>query len=55
LAFEFVDGTNIARGDDHMSRLVVTFLDGDHHDDAWTIRARGTDGPAMVFRYARKE
>ena len=53
LAFAFVDGTNIAPGDGHMSGLVITFTDADHHDEAWTYRDKGKDGPAVVFRYTR--
>jgi hypothetical protein len=55
LAFEFVDGTNILPGDGHMQRLVITFRDPDHHDETWTFRANGKDGPPVVFRYARKK
>ncbi len=55
LAFEFVDGTNIVPGDGHMARLVITFQDADHHDEAWTFRANGKDGAATVFRYARRK
>ncbi|MCX6551558.1 MAG: hypothetical protein NTY02_11215 [Acidobacteria bacterium] len=55
LAFEFVDGTNIAPGDGYMARLVITFQDADHHDEAWTFRVNGKDGPAAVFRFARKK
>jgi hypothetical protein len=55
LAFEFVDGTNITPGDGHMKRLVVTFQDPDHHDEAWTYQAKGAEGPVTVFRYTRKK
>ena len=55
LAFEFVDGTNIRPGDTHMKRLVITFHDTDHHDEAWTAQQGGREEPAMVFRYTRKK
>ena len=55
LAFEFVDGTNIEPGDVYMKRLVVTFLDADHHDEAWTSIAKGVETPPMVFRYTRRK
>jgi hypothetical protein len=55
LAFQFVDGTNITPGDTHMVRLVITFLDADHHDEAWTASVNGKEGPAAIFRYARKK
>jgi len=35
IAFEFKDGTNIRPGDGFMRRLVVTFVDADHHDEEW--------------------
>ena len=55
LTFDFVDGTNIAPGEGHMARLTITFTDADHHDEAWTFRANGQDGPPMVFRLARRK
>jgi hypothetical protein len=55
LAFEFVDGTNIGPGDGYMGRLVITFTDADHHEEAWTFRSGGKDGPAAVFRFARQK
>jgi hypothetical protein len=52
VAFEFVDGTNIAPGDGHMRGVVFTLTDADHHEEAWTHSA----GPgAAVFKYARKK
>jgi hypothetical protein len=36
VAFDFVDGTNIAPGDLHMKSVVFTFGDADHHEEAWT-------------------
>jgi hypothetical protein len=55
LAFEFVDGTNIGPGDGYMGRLVLTFTDADHHEEAWTFRAGGKDGRAAIFRFARQK
>ena len=52
VAFEFVDGTNIAPGDGHMKGVVITFVDADHHEAAWTH----SGGPeAGVFKYTRKK
>jgi len=52
VAFNFIDGTNIAPGDEHMRSVVFTFTDADHHDEAWTSSSSPT--PA-VFKYARKK
>lgn len=52
VAFQFVDGTNIAPGDGHMKSVVFTFIDADHHEEAWTNSASAT--PA-VFKYTRKK
>ena len=52
VAFSFVDGTNIGPGDEHMKSVVFTFVDADHHDEAWT--SSGSPN-ATVFRYARKK
>jgi hypothetical protein len=41
VGFEFMDGTNIRPGDAYMSRLVVTLLDRDHHDESWGFEAAG--------------
>jgi hypothetical protein len=50
VAFAFVDGTNIGPGEDYMKSVVFTFVDADHHEEAWTA------GPgAMVFKYTRKK
>jgi hypothetical protein len=35
IAFAFKDGTNIRPGDAYMSRLVITVVDADHHDEDW--------------------
>jgi hypothetical protein len=52
IAFDFVDGTNIAAGDGHMKSVVFTFTDADHHEEAWTYSA---GGGAAVFKYTRKK
>lgn len=52
VAFTFVDGTNIAQGDEHMRGVVFTFVDADHHEERWT--SSGSSKPA-VFRFARKK
>jgi hypothetical protein len=55
IAFEFVDGTNIRPGDEHMQRLVLTITDADHHDETWTSGSDGKGGPPMTFSYTRKK
>jgi len=52
VAFDFVDGTNIAPGDEHMRSLVITFVDADHHEEAWTSSSSPAPG---VFRFTRKK
>lgn len=52
VAFDFIDGTNIAPGEEHMRGVVFTFTDADHHDEAWT--SSGSPTPA-VFKFARKK
>jgi len=52
VAFNFVDGTNIGPGEEHMRSVVFTFVDADHHEEAWT--SSGSPKPA-VFKYARKK
>ena len=55
LAFEFVDVSNVAGSSGEvMRRLVVTFIDAEHFDQAWT--SRSPDGKEMtsVFQYTRK-
>ena len=52
VAFGFVDGTNIAPGDEHMRSVVFTIVDADHHEEAWT--SSGSEKPA-VFKFARKK
>jgi hypothetical protein len=51
-AFDFVDGTNIAPGDEHMRSVVFTFVEADRHEEAWT--SSGSAKPA-VFRFTRKK
>jgi hypothetical protein len=52
VAFDFVDGTNIAPGDTHITGVVITFVDADHHDEAW--KSSGGGAPT-VFKYTRKK
>jgi hypothetical protein len=52
IAFQFVDGTNIGPGEGYMKGVVFTFIDADHHEEAWTHSA----GPgAGVFKFTRKK
>ena len=52
IAFQFVDGTNIGPGETYMKGVVFTFVDADHHEEAWTNSA----GPgATVFKFTRKK
>ena len=51
VTFSFVDGTNIGPGEEHMRSVVFTFVDADHHEEAWT--SSGSPKPA-VFKFARK-
>lgn len=50
VAFDFIDGTNIAKGDNHMRGVVFTFVDADHHEEAWT----STSGVGL-FKFTRKK
>ncbi len=52
IAFQFVDGTNISPGDGYMKGVVFTFIDADHHEEAWTDSASPVP---MVFRFTRKK
>jgi hypothetical protein len=52
VAFSFVDGTNIGPGEEHMRSVVFTFVDADHHDEAWTSSG---SPKATVFKYTRKK
>jgi hypothetical protein len=52
VAFDFVDGTNIAPGDVHMKSIVFTFGDADHHEETWT----NSDGSgSALFKFTRKK
>ena len=52
VAFDFVDGTNIAPGNVHMRSVVFTFVDADHHEERWT----NSDGGApAVFTFTRRK
>jgi hypothetical protein len=52
VAFTFVDGTNIGPGEMYMNGVVFTFLDPDHHEEAWSNSAGGA---ATLFKYSRKK
>jgi hypothetical protein len=52
VSFTFVDGTNIGPGEEHMRGVVFTFIDADHHEEAWT--SSGSPKPA-IFKFARKK
>lgn len=52
VAFGFLDGTNIAPGDHHITGVVLTFVDADHHIEAWS--GSGGGAPAL-FKFARKK
>ncbi len=52
VAFTFLDGTNIGPGDTYMNGVVFTFLDADHHEEAWSSSGGGA---ATVFKFARKK
>jgi hypothetical protein len=51
--FQYVDATNVKDGETVMRRLVVTFQDADHFQQAWTARANGKD-QTSDFVYTRK-
>lgn len=55
VSFDFIDGTNIGPGEGHMRRLTITFVDADHHEEAWTFGTAEKQMPAEVFRYTRKK
>jgi len=52
VAFDFLDGTNIAPGDEHMRSVVFTFVDADHHEESWT--SSSSPIPA-TFKFTRKK
>lgn len=41
VTFEFKDGTNIRPGDVYMRRVVITYVDGDHHNEIWSSDNNG--------------
>ena len=49
VAFEFKDGTNIHSGDGYMRRLAITFVDADHHDEAWGYDSNGKVQTAVFY------
>jgi hypothetical protein len=53
VAFDFIDGTNIAPGDTHMKSVVINFVDADHHEERWT--SAGASGGAALFKFTRKK
>jgi len=52
IAFDFIDGTNIGPGEQHMKSVVFTFIDADHHTETWTSSGGGAPG---VMTFARKK
>ncbi len=52
VAFDFVDGTNIGPGEGHMRSVVFTFIDADHHEEAWTSSGSASPG---IFKFTRKK
>ena len=55
LDFQFVDATNVQDPQGEiMQKLVVTFQDADHFQQAWTARAAGKD-QTSEFVYTRKK
>jgi len=53
LDFSFVDGTDMSPDDPHMHHLAITFRDGNHITQEWTMRAQGVDQPHEVFTLER--
>jgi hypothetical protein len=54
ITFEFKDGTNIGPNDGHMQRLVVTFVDNDHHTEDWVYLDKGKESTGH-FDFHRKK
>jgi len=54
LDFQFVDVSNAPGANEIMQRLVVTFVDANHFEQAWTSRATDGTEHTLVFRYTRK-
>jgi hypothetical protein len=52
IVFDFKDGTNIHPGDGYMKRLVISFVDADHHDEEWGYDQGGTL-MAATFHFTR--
>jgi len=53
--FEFIDVTNLpSESAGHMRRLVVTFIDADHHRQQWTYREKGKDDTG-TFEFTRQK
>lgn len=52
--FQFVDATNVHGDETVMRRLVVTFQDADHLQQAWTARTNGKD-QTSEFVYTRRK
>lgn len=53
VAFDFIDGTNIAPGDGHMKSVVFRFVDADHHEEEWSSSAGDAKTTSAVFKYTR--
>ena len=49
VAFEFKDGTNIRPGDGYMRTLAITFVDSDHHNEAWGYDTNGKLGTGIFY------
>lgn len=55
VTFDMVDVTNLAdKSMPHMRRLVITFLDGHHIREEWTLRSDGKD-QAVTFELERRK
>jgi hypothetical protein len=54
ITFNFLDATNLATPDaGHMSRVAITILDADHHQEEWTFADHGKE-MKEVFDLHRK-
>jgi len=49
VVFEYKDGTNIRQGDGFMRRLVITFVDADHHNETWGFDNNGKVGDGTFY------
>jgi len=54
LAFDFMDGTNIAPGDGHMQGVKFIFVDADHHYEDWSYNDNGKITTSR-FEFHRKK